>query len=102
MRGWVPPKRRFLQEPHGVTSQKTPFFIVNAVKTSDLTFFEMGLYLCTRLHGVTSPKAVNLRSRFHMKLKQNKYILDCLTTITILPERIPCENAMRIASLGPG
>jgi hypothetical protein len=21
----VPPKRRFLQEPHGVTSQKTPF-----------------------------------------------------------------------------
>jgi hypothetical protein len=22
----VPPKRRFLQEPHGVTSQKTPFF----------------------------------------------------------------------------
>jgi hypothetical protein len=23
----VPPKRRFLQEPHGVTTQKTPFFI---------------------------------------------------------------------------
>jgi hypothetical protein len=23
----VPPKRRFLQEPHGVTSQKAPFFI---------------------------------------------------------------------------
>jgi hypothetical protein len=33
-----PPKRRFLQEPHGVTSQKTPFFIVTAVKTSNLTF----------------------------------------------------------------
>jgi hypothetical protein len=33
----VPPKRRFLQEPHGVTSQKTPFFIVTAVKTSNLT-----------------------------------------------------------------
>jgi hypothetical protein len=27
----------FLQEPHGVTSQKTPFFIVTAVKTSNLT-----------------------------------------------------------------
>jgi hypothetical protein len=26
-----------LQEPHGVTSQKTPFFIVTAVKTSNLT-----------------------------------------------------------------
>jgi hypothetical protein len=24
----VPPKRRFLQEPHGVTTQKTPFFIM--------------------------------------------------------------------------
>jgi hypothetical protein len=33
----VPPKRRFLQEPHGVTTQKTPFFIVTAVKTSNLT-----------------------------------------------------------------
>jgi hypothetical protein len=30
-------KRRFLQEPHGVTSQKTPFFIVTTVKTSNLT-----------------------------------------------------------------
>jgi hypothetical protein len=27
----VPPERRFLQEPHGVTFQKTPFFIVTAV-----------------------------------------------------------------------
>jgi hypothetical protein len=33
----VSPKRRFLQEPHGVTSQKTPFSIVTAVKTSNLT-----------------------------------------------------------------
>jgi hypothetical protein len=29
--------RRFLHEPHGVTSQKTPFFTVTAVKTSNLT-----------------------------------------------------------------
>jgi hypothetical protein len=34
----VPPKRLFLQEPHGVTSQKTPFFLVTAVKTSNLTY----------------------------------------------------------------
>jgi hypothetical protein len=32
-----PPKRRFLQQPHGVTSQETPLFIVTAVKTSELT-----------------------------------------------------------------
>jgi hypothetical protein len=33
----APPKRRFLQEPRGTTSQKTEFFIVTAVKTSNLT-----------------------------------------------------------------
>jgi hypothetical protein len=33
----VPPKRRFSQQPHGVASQKTAFFIVTAVKTSNLT-----------------------------------------------------------------
>jgi hypothetical protein len=31
------PESRFLQKPHGVTSQKTAFFIVTAVKTSNLT-----------------------------------------------------------------
>jgi hypothetical protein len=36
-RRYVPPKRRLLQEPHGLTSQKTPFFIVTAVKTSNVT-----------------------------------------------------------------
>jgi hypothetical protein len=34
---YVSLKRQFLQEPHGVTSQKTAFFIVTAVKTSNLT-----------------------------------------------------------------
>jgi hypothetical protein len=34
-------KRRFLQEPHGVTSQKTPFCIVTAVKSSSLTLLQM-------------------------------------------------------------
>jgi hypothetical protein len=29
---------RFLQESHGVISQKTPFFLITAVKTSNLTF----------------------------------------------------------------
>jgi hypothetical protein len=27
----VPPTRRFLQEPHGVTTQKTPFFTGGAI-----------------------------------------------------------------------
>jgi hypothetical protein len=33
----VPLKHRFLQERHSVTSQKTVFFIVNAMKTSNFT-----------------------------------------------------------------
>jgi hypothetical protein len=33
---------RFLQEPHGVTSQKTPFFTVTTVKTSSLTLWING------------------------------------------------------------
>jgi hypothetical protein len=32
MEALSPPKRLFLKEPHGVTSQKTPFFMVTAVK----------------------------------------------------------------------
>jgi hypothetical protein len=33
----LPPKRRFLQEPHGITSQMTVFLIITTVKTSNLT-----------------------------------------------------------------
>jgi hypothetical protein len=36
-RRYVPPKRRFKQDLHGATSQKTAFFIVTAVKISNLT-----------------------------------------------------------------
>jgi hypothetical protein len=35
LRRYVPAKRRFLQEPHGVTFQKMAFFIVTAVETSN-------------------------------------------------------------------
>jgi hypothetical protein len=31
----VPPKLWFLRDPQGITSQKTAFFIVTAVKTSN-------------------------------------------------------------------
>jgi hypothetical protein len=37
VRTYVPPKRPFLQEPQGITLQKTAFFRVTAVKTSNLT-----------------------------------------------------------------
>jgi hypothetical protein len=48
----IDPKRRFLQEPHGVTSQKTPFFIVTAVKTSNLTQI---IFVTNKSLGVLAP-----------------------------------------------
>jgi hypothetical protein len=36
-RCYDPPKRRILQEPQAATSQKTAFFVVAAVNTSNLT-----------------------------------------------------------------
>jgi hypothetical protein len=49
----VPPKRLFLQEPHGVTSQKIPFFIVTAVKTSNPTEKQFSFIVCEILTAVT-------------------------------------------------
>jgi hypothetical protein len=39
-------KGRFLQEPHSVTSQKTAFFLVTAVKASNLTMCILLLIWC--------------------------------------------------------
>jgi hypothetical protein len=51
---------RFLQEPHGVTSQSTPFFEVTAVKTSneyqDTSCAERAIDTCLKL--TTSPPSV--------------------------------------------
>jgi hypothetical protein len=35
-RWYIPPKYRYLQEPHGIISQKTAYFVVTAMKTSNL------------------------------------------------------------------
>jgi hypothetical protein len=40
---YVPSKRQFLQESHGVGFQKTVFFIVSVVETSNLTSKEFTL-----------------------------------------------------------
>jgi hypothetical protein len=42
---YVPPKRRLLQEPQGVTSQKAEIFIVTAVETSNLTCAPLFIYV---------------------------------------------------------
>jgi hypothetical protein len=42
-RRYVNPKRRFTQDLQGATSQKTTFFIVTAVKTSNLRNYSFPL-----------------------------------------------------------
>jgi hypothetical protein len=56
METYVPPKRQFLQEPHDVTSQKTAFLIVTAVKMSNLTKFMFTP--CSRFLSLTPPPTV--------------------------------------------
>jgi hypothetical protein len=48
-------RRRFLQEPYGVTIQKTPFFIVTAVKTSNLTLVLSSLLEVLKMDKVLKP-----------------------------------------------
>jgi hypothetical protein len=48
----VPPKCRLTQHLHGTTSQKTEFFIVTIMKTSDLTYLDMFAWLKWTLYAV--------------------------------------------------
>jgi hypothetical protein len=67
MEAIVLPKCRFLQETHGVTSLKAAFFVVTAVKTSNLTYhYPAGLYsgdvMC--LLGGTNWVSISLKTSF--------------------------------------
>jgi hypothetical protein len=50
-RRYFPPKRRSIQDLHSATSQKTTFFIVTAVKASNLTY-SVQLFNCQISHKV--------------------------------------------------
>jgi hypothetical protein len=67
MKEAVPPERQFLQEPHGVTSQETPFFIVTAVKTPNFTG-----YLCLQYMNRSSERFLG----FNMKDVAGKSLLE--------------------------
>jgi hypothetical protein len=61
---YVPPKLRLLQVPHGVTSQKTPFFVVTAVKTSNLTWHNFAFYFSTQFSYLYNYKREGQRFKF--------------------------------------
>jgi hypothetical protein len=63
VRSWIssflPPKRRLTQYLHGPTSQKTAFFIVTAVETSNLTLqYFFNVRACLRAGGGGAPTCV--------------------------------------------
>jgi hypothetical protein len=51
--------RRFLQDTRGVTSQKTAFFIVTAVKTSNLTIYSFLFLMGIRKHGIKNVRFIS-------------------------------------------
>jgi hypothetical protein len=60
---WIrydPPKRRFTQELHGATTQKRAFFIVSAVKTSNLKVVDSHILMQENMGQCTFEKASGL------------------------------------------
>jgi hypothetical protein len=60
VRSDVLPKRWFLQEPNGVPSQKMEFFIVTAVKTSNLTSNIYLRFVNTAVYNINDVKMFNI------------------------------------------
>jgi hypothetical protein len=90
----VPPKRRFLQEPHGVTTQKTPLLIVTAVKTSNLTTKYM---LVSRDQNAGQNRDIKIGNRSFENVSQFKYLG---TTVTSRVKRESQEIAVTLLFLG--
>jgi hypothetical protein len=91
-RRWVPPKRRFLQEPHGVTSQKTRFCIVSAVKTSRLTWY-FPLYLFGGVFTLNTVPLLKVSVAFHKSFQANFWILLTLDH-ALFPKRLHFINGV--------
>jgi hypothetical protein len=68
----IPPKRRFLQKPRGVTFQKTAFFIVTIVTTSNVAYFNIFSRLRLRLPRILLPPS------FPVKTLQAIFVFQCV------------------------
>jgi hypothetical protein len=66
-RRYVPPKRWLLQQPHGVISQKTAFFIVTSMKTSDLQCLLIAVCYWVRKDGQTQSMCYPRRKVCYVK-----------------------------------
>jgi hypothetical protein len=72
--------------PHGVTSQKTPFFIVTAVKTSDVTYFILISELINQCHPL-EPKSHSANRRSPMKHECSMALIPCSPSYESSAER---------------
>jgi hypothetical protein len=77
-----------LQEPHAVTSQKTPFFIVTAVNISNRTWFYSVTNLIRRNRRrsgmYTYEQCDSLKQIFHQVLPQGEYFISTQTGLLAL------------------
>jgi hypothetical protein len=75
---YVPPKRRFLQEPRGVTSQKTAFFVLSFFCRNNRSIIKSLSCLCHRVSSL-----IVARQRVRKQRKQyacNNKLLDTLSS----------------------
>jgi hypothetical protein len=61
-----PPKRGVTQDLHGVTNQKTVFFIVTAVKTSNLTQYVVMFIILHKAESGHSEWLMSFRLQLHL------------------------------------
>jgi hypothetical protein len=71
----VPPKRRFLQEPHGVTTQKTPFFVRGILYTTARLCISAAGYNSSHLPQEPSYKILTTANTEPVELAVKQFIL---------------------------
>jgi hypothetical protein len=90
----VPPKRRFLQEPHGATTQKTPFFNL-------ISYGERLLAPCPTLED--HPFQLSMASYSELKVISSIHNLrTCHAVVTSDPPNMDIYNYQPITSVEKG
>jgi hypothetical protein len=97
----VPPKRRFTQDLHVATSQKTASIIVTAVKTSNLTYsinHPANLSVCV-VDGIADPMGLFFTALYLMRLLNPRKLLSFGVCCFIMGKLTTCNMLWRVYPL---